>query len=167
MGYDDQILVDPIGDAAAAADSKLIPVSDDYFNGSSRLFLRWDDLWGSDRVEMIAHASGITYGTGVEEGDANLSLAGTYRRRLSPQVALDLSGSGYRFRRNEPTEGRKVFDFDLYRTEARLGWAADKAWLFTTGVHQDWIIFPGRFAGSDTTRDETQRQSNLTVGGIR
>ena len=169
MGYDDQILADPIGDAAAAADSliRLIPVSEEYLNGSTRLFLRWDDLWGSDRLEMIAHASGITYGTRVDGEDTNRSLAGTYRRRLSPQVAVDLSGSGYLFRRKVPTLVRDVFDFNLYRMEARLGWAADEEWLLTAGIHQDWITFPGRSSAEDSSRNETQQQFNLEVGGIR
>lgn len=161
LGHDDQILSDP------EALGVVRPVSDVYYNGYSRFLAHLEDLWRADRLDLSVEGGGVAYGSKVDGNDTNLALNGAYRRPFSSSVTLDLAGSGYRFRRDETAGGEPVFDFNLYRGEMRLGWAAGPRWLWTVGVFQDWIGFPGRFADAESTVTEDQDQFNVTVAALR
>jgi hypothetical protein len=160
-GHDDQILTDPerLG--------VVFPVSEAYFNGSSRLHLLWDNLWRRDRLEIQGGAGGVLYGAKIEGGDSNLELGAAYRRHLSSLFVVDLAGTGFRFRRAATAEGRPVFDFDLYRADARAGWVVGRDWLWSAGIQHDWIDFPGRNLVADSTGFEEQKQLNLSVALLR
>ena len=142
-------------------------VSEATFTGYTRVLGHLENLWAGDRLDLSVEGGGVAYGSKVEGNDANLALSGAYRRPVSSTFTLDLTGSGYRFRRDETANGLPVFDFNLYRGEARLGWVAGPRWLWTTGILQDWIRFPGRFADGDSTVVEEQRQFNFTVAALR
>jgi hypothetical protein len=143
------------------------PISEAYFNGSTRLDLLWDNLWKTDLLEIQGAAGGVAYGPKIEGGDSNLELTGSYRRGLFSKLVLDISGTEFRFRREATADGRPVFDFDLRRLDSRIGWAVAPDWLWSTGIQHDWIGFPGRHPAADSTADEEQKQLNLSVGMLR
>jgi AMP-activated protein kinase-like protein len=137
-GYDDQILADPLQIGVVS------PVADEFFSGSSHFLMRLADYKSDHRFDVLANVGGVVYGERVEGGDTEISAALAYRRRILPPLALDVSGSGAWFRRDEQAGGAPVFDQDLYTTDARLSWALGKKWLATAGGRYDWARYPGR-----------------------
>lgn len=166
VGHDDNILAET--DLGVGVEE----VSSAFFSGSSRFLFQWDDAWKNYRLELIAEASGTTYGSNVDGGDGDLTVVGAYRHRLYPKWILDVSGSNIRFRRGEQltvdsTRTDPVFDFDLWRLEARVGWVPSASWLFTAGAEHNWISFPGRFTDPEGRVEEDQRQLSLSLAAMR
>ena len=165
-GHDDNILAET--DLGVGVEE----VSATFFSGSSRFLFRWDDQWKNNRLDLMAEASGTTYGSDVEGGDADLTVIGAYRHRLSPRWILDASGRNTSFRRGEQvtidsTRTDPVFDFDLSRLDARLGWVPSASWLFTAGAEHNWIKFPGRFADPKGVVNEDQRQLSVSLAAMQ
>lgn len=164
-GHDDQILADPERLGVVR------PLSEAYMTGSSRFFIRWDDTWRSDRVDLVAEAEGTTYGSKVDGGDGQLRLTGAYRKRFTDTWVLDASGSTTRFRRDHRTSPNPVFNYDLQRLNARVGAAPSREWLATLGMQYNWFGFPGRFLPADSTvanpDNESQRQFSLSMAVVR
>jgi hypothetical protein len=138
LGYDDQILAEPYQIGVVS------PVSDGFVSGSSHFLLRLADYKSDHRLDVAANVGGVMYGQKVEGGDTELSAGAAYRRRILPPLALDVSGYGAWFRRDEQAGGEPVFDQDLYTTDARLSWALGKRWVVAGGGRYDWARYPGR-----------------------
>ena len=163
VGHDDQILADPEQLGVVS------PVSDNFFSGSTRFLFRYTEIFKQDRFDLSADAKGTAYGEKVEGGDGDLSFLGSYRKRLSSSLVVDLAASTSLFRRSEKAIEEPVFDFDQVRLDGRLGWSPGRNWLATGTVIHDWLNFPGRFADEDTagTIIEEQSQLSLSVSVMR
>ena len=113
-------------------------------SGSTHFLMRLSDAKSDHRLDLAANGAAVVYGEKVEGGDTELGVSAAYRHRLLPPLALDLSGAGNWFRRDEQASGAPVFDQDLYSVNARLGWAMGKKWVISGGGRYDWAQYPGR-----------------------
>ncbi len=139
------------------------PVSEGYFTGTSRLFLRWASARSSRRLDLTARASGTSYGSKVSGNDSDLRLAARYRQGLGSRLALDTAVAGWRYRREESA----VFDLDLLRGETRLGWTPGPGWLVSLGARYNHSAYPHRYLPADSTRHEVQRPFDVVFGVVR
>ncbi len=154
-GHDDQVL--------ASQDLGVIsPVSEGYFTGTSRLFLRWAPARSPRRLDLTARASGTSYGSKVSGHDSDLRLTARFRQGLGSRLALDSAVAGWRFRREESA----VFDLDLLRGETRLGWTPGRNWLLSLGARYMRSSYPNRYLVADSTRHELQQPFDVVLGMV-
>jgi hypothetical protein len=155
-GHDDQVL--------ASQDLGVIsPVSERFFTGASRLFLRWDPPASLRRLDLLAQATGTSYGSRVSGNDSDLRLTARYREGLGRRLLLDSAVAGWRFRR----EDAEVFDLDLLRGDVRLGWSPRSSWLLSLGARYTHNAYPNRRLPADSTRSELQQPFDLIFGALR
>jgi len=139
------------------------PVSEGYFTGSSRLFFRWDPPRSPRRLDLVALASGTSYGSQANGNDSDLRLTARYREGLGSRIILNTSVAGWRFRREEAA----IFDLDLLRGEARLGWAPRRNWLVSLGARYTRSSYPNRLLPPDSTKAELQQPFDVVFGMLR
>ncbi len=153
-GHDDQVL--------ASQDLGVVaPVSEGFATGTGRLLLRWAGPSAANRLDLMGEVSGTSYGSRVEGDDGNLRFSASWRRTLSERVVLELGGTAWRFRRGD---GRGLFDADLVRGEARVGWAPGRRWLVAGGARTGRLLYPGREIPGDSTGTEAQTPVEAFAG---
>ena len=128
--------------------------------------MRMADYKSDHRLDLSANVGGVVYGQKVEGGDTEIGVGTAYRHRLLAPLALDISGSGNWFRRDEQANGAPVFDQDLYSASASLGWGLGKKWVVTGGGRFDWAQYPGREYAPQKF-PEKQNQSSVLVSCAR
>ena len=160
LGYDDEILAEPYQIGVVT------PVADGFVSGSSHFLMRWADYKSDHRLDLVANVGGVVYGEKVDGGDREISAGAAYRRRILAPVALDVSGYGAWFRRDEQSSGEPVFDQDLYTIDARLSWALGKKWVASAGGRYDWSRYPGRQYALTSDPEELEAEKQNQWGAL-